>query len=361
MTQTVVCLYLSTLTGGGRALDTSEPLFPEVGMMVSPSDLSLSTKLSTSLPLAPSFRALLGPLGLERKKTNSLSSRLQRSELQWLVSVIPGVIPDWSWCDLGLLRLDDGVCDDGPWGDTGHAGTAEAAKGWHLLSRALSVPPSLLQLLGLPPHLCLGLSFLSLWIHENNVVLNDVMVFQLLQTHAVLGNDLLPHVSDKEEKHVEINQRDATVWSHLSDSAENLLLVGVHLCEGADLSQVDVLSVAECHDLIEGKDQVKTVLRDFTLLQHTTVLWDLEWDGRKMNIKQSNQNLHLRLMLSFLSSLKDERKDNKLFYTPVSAQSFWSWIKTPWTLWGFCSSSQMDPSLISTILTAALEVSSSAC
>lgn len=62
-----MCIYLSTLTGGGRALDTSEPLFPVVGMMVSPSDLSLSTKLSTSFPLAPSLRALLGPLGLERK------------------------------------------------------------------------------------------------------------------------------------------------------------------------------------------------------------------------------------------------------------------------------------------------------
>ena len=35
-----------------------------VGMMVSPSNLSLSTKLSTSFPLAPSFSALLGPLGL---------------------------------------------------------------------------------------------------------------------------------------------------------------------------------------------------------------------------------------------------------------------------------------------------------
>lgn len=67
------------------------------------------------------------------------------------------------------------------------------------------------------------------------------------------------------------------MWSHLSDSTENLLLVGVHLCEGADLSQVDILSVAECHDLVEGKDQVKAVLRYFALLQHTTVFWDLEW------------------------------------------------------------------------------------
>lgn len=40
------------------------------------------------------------------------------------------------------------------------------------------------------------------------------------------------------------NFADTTVCSHLSDSTENLLLMGVHLCEGADLSQVDVLSVA---------------------------------------------------------------------------------------------------------------------
>lgn len=64
----MMCWYLSTFTGGGRTLETSEPLFPEVGMMVSPSDLSLSTKLSTSFPLAPSFSALLGPLGLDRVK-----------------------------------------------------------------------------------------------------------------------------------------------------------------------------------------------------------------------------------------------------------------------------------------------------
>lgn len=63
--------YLSTLIGGGRALEASEPLFPEVGMMVSPSDLSLSTKLSTSFPLAPSLSALLGPLGLEKKSQRS--------------------------------------------------------------------------------------------------------------------------------------------------------------------------------------------------------------------------------------------------------------------------------------------------
>lgn len=68
-------VYLSTLTGGGRTLDTSEPLFPEEEMMVSPSDLSWSTKLSTSFPLAPSFRALLWPLDLEERTNNSSADR----------------------------------------------------------------------------------------------------------------------------------------------------------------------------------------------------------------------------------------------------------------------------------------------
>lgn len=57
-------MYLSTLTGGGRTLDASEGIFPVLDMMVSPSPLSLSTKLSTSFPLAPSLRALLDPVGL---------------------------------------------------------------------------------------------------------------------------------------------------------------------------------------------------------------------------------------------------------------------------------------------------------
>ena len=158
-----MCLYLSTLTGGGRALDTSEPLFPVLGMMVSPSDLSLSTKLSTSFPLAPSFRALLGPLGLEREEDIIFEHWSHTIEKNINFYVFLGFVPDWSRCDFGLLRFDDGVCDDGPWGDAGHASAAEAAESRHLLSGALSIPSSLLQLLGLPPHLCLGLSLLGLW------------------------------------------------------------------------------------------------------------------------------------------------------------------------------------------------------
>lgn len=73
----------------------------------------------------------------------------------------------------------------------------------------------------------------------------------------------------------------STLWSHLSDSTENLLLVGVHLCEGADLSQVDVLPVAQRYDFIKGKDQVEAVLRDLALLQHTAVFWDLGRQSQK--------------------------------------------------------------------------------
>lgn len=63
--------------------------------------------------------------------------------------------------------------------------------------------------------------------------------------------------------------------SHLSDGAEDLLLVRVHLCEGADLSQVDVLSVAKRYDFVKGKDQVETVLRNLAFLQHAAVFRDL--------------------------------------------------------------------------------------
>lgn len=69
--------------------------------------------------------------------------------------------------------------------------------------------------------------------------------------------------------------KSSTLWSHLSDSTENLLLVGVHLCEGADLSQVDVLPVAQRYDLVKGKDQVEAVLGNLALLQHAAVFWDL--------------------------------------------------------------------------------------
>lgn len=62
--------YLSMLTGGARTLVASAERFPTEAMMFSPSDFSLSTKLSTSFPFAPSFKALLGPEGLNKRWTN---------------------------------------------------------------------------------------------------------------------------------------------------------------------------------------------------------------------------------------------------------------------------------------------------
>ena len=51
--------------GGACTLVASEVRLPILeDMIFSPSDFNLSTKLSTSFPLAPSFRALLGPEGL---------------------------------------------------------------------------------------------------------------------------------------------------------------------------------------------------------------------------------------------------------------------------------------------------------
>lgn len=59
--------------------------------------------------------------------------------------------------------------------------------------------------------------------------------------------------------------------------------MGVHLCEGADLSQVDVLPVAQGYDFIKGKDEVEAVLRNLALLQHAAVFWDLEGVVPKLN------------------------------------------------------------------------------
>lgn len=72
------------------------------------------------------------------------------------------------------------------------------------------------------------------------------------------------------------NQTFVSMWPHLSDSPENLLLMRVHLCESTNLSKVDVFPVTERYDLIKGEDEVETVLWNFTLLQNSTVLWDLK-------------------------------------------------------------------------------------
>lgn len=77
---------------------------------------------------------------------------------------VPWVLPDWSRGDLGLLRFNNWVCDDRSWGDAAHASTTKAAKCGDLLPRSFGVSSRLLQLLRLPSHLRLGLSFLSLWV-----------------------------------------------------------------------------------------------------------------------------------------------------------------------------------------------------
>lgn len=56
---------LSMWAGGGRTFAASCCFFPADEVIVSPSDVNLSTKLSTSFPLAPSFSALLEPDGLK--------------------------------------------------------------------------------------------------------------------------------------------------------------------------------------------------------------------------------------------------------------------------------------------------------
>lgn len=64
--------------------------------------------------------------------------------------------------------------------------------------------------------------------------------------------------------------------SYLSDSTEHLFLMRVHLCECPDLGQVDIFSITEGNNLIEGKDEVKAVLRYLTLLQDTTIFRNLK-------------------------------------------------------------------------------------
>lgn len=69
--------YLSMLMGGTYTLVDSEVRLPILeDMIVSPSDFNLSTKLSTSFPLAPSFKALLGPEGLSGRIQNKKRYRL---------------------------------------------------------------------------------------------------------------------------------------------------------------------------------------------------------------------------------------------------------------------------------------------
>lgn len=68
-------------------------------MIVSPSDFNLSTKLSTSFPLAPSFRALLGPEGLSeriqnKKKIHTIKNKHQQTKTHTQTSTI---LDQWSF------------------------------------------------------------------------------------------------------------------------------------------------------------------------------------------------------------------------------------------------------------------------
>ena len=62
---------------------------------------------------------------------------------------------------------------------------------------------------------------------------------------------------------------------HLADGLKDSLIMGVHLSEGLDLRQVDVLSVTEGNDLIKGEDELEGLLDDFRLLHLLAVLRDL--------------------------------------------------------------------------------------
>lgn len=62
---------------------------------------------------------------------------------------------------------------------------------------------------------------------------------------------------------------------HLSDGLVHLLLVGIHFDEGADLSQVDVFTVAQSDDLVKGKYQIEGIFADFGFFEGAAVLWNL--------------------------------------------------------------------------------------
>lgn len=50
---------------------------------------------------------------------------------------------------------------------------------------------------------------------------------------------------------------------HLSDGLVDLLVMRIHLGEGPDLCQVNILSVAKSHDFIKGKDEWECLIYNF--------------------------------------------------------------------------------------------------
>lgn len=74
--------------------------------------------------------------------------------------------------------------------------------------------------------------------------------------------------------------------SYLSDGTEHLFLMRVHLCKCPDLGQVDIFSITEGNNLVEGEDEVKAVLRNLTLLQDTTIFRNLPKYKKNEHISQ---------------------------------------------------------------------------
>lgn len=83
---------------------------------------------------------------------------------------------------------------------------------------------------------------------------------------------------------------------YLSNRPENLLLVRVHLSKSTNLSQINVLPVAQGYDLIKCKYEIKTVLGDLRLLKHTAIFRDLKPDTGRSFIQDTSkkQTLHIK-------------------------------------------------------------------
>lgn len=64
--------------------------------------------------------------------------------------------------------------------------------------------------------------------------------------------------------------------THLSDSSEDLLFVRVHLCKCSDLGQVNIFSISQSHNFIKCEYKIKTMVRDLSFLQSSTVFRDLK-------------------------------------------------------------------------------------
>lgn len=62
----------------------------------------------------------------------------------------------------------------------------------------------------------------------------------------------------------------------LSHRLINLLLVGIHLYERLNLSQIHAFPVPEGNDLVESKDQIERILDDFLLFQRAAIFRDLK-------------------------------------------------------------------------------------